>query len=132
LYFYTAKAEFFLRRLLMKIFNATSDVILLRPFVDGVSVPKLMSTLIKVGEEAVVNGPLLPKCGLRHPYQLLGNFLIRDWDRPTVSWLEFDITEEVAIRRGAASIYKRPFALSRDSVEGFYVAFCDDCKLILY
>lgn len=116
----------------MKVFNAACDAVLIRPFAAGVFTPKLESTLINPGRESEVCGPIISGYGIEMPYKMEGRILIRDWYRPRVCWIEENISAEVVVVLGKASLFKQVFGLAPDKFEGFYVSRCDDRQLILF
>jgi hypothetical protein len=114
----------------MKVFNAASKAILLRPFAAGEIVAPDKFVLIEPGSEVVTLGPILSKYRLRLPYQMEGNVLVCDWDKPWVCWIEELVRAVVTVNPDKAESYKQPFSLSSGEVEGFWFAFSDNYQLI--
>ena len=115
----------------MHVFNAATKTIVVRSFAAGTFTPKLESVLINPGREVEVLGPILSEYGLRTPYKMQGNVLVRDWAQPWISWVEEKISAVVALKDGEASMHKQSF-MKPNQFEGFKIAFCEDRQLILF
>ena len=114
----------------MKVFNLAERAAVIQPFAAKKLAKAHQVVLIEPGQEVEVFGPILSEYGLKLPYVMFGNVLVRDWSRPKYIWSEKNITGMVFLRDGVKDSYKQPFALADGLIEGFHIAFLDDRRLI--
>lgn len=112
----------------MKIWNAASKPVVIRTFAgDKISGPNQF-VMIDPGRAEIMYGPALPEFGLKGPYMLIGDVMVRDWGRLNIEPSE-DMPSLV-LRPGKSEIFKKPFVLNHLKFEGFFACYYDETHLI--